>query len=89
MIRRLVVRWEQRRYSDPERLIAAIAALNHWTWLERYCNWEVARYGEAAGSTPRWLRPWSRFTCWLDDWKNVLSTPLWLEEGMASFLEKP
>lgn len=86
MIRRLVVRWEQRRYTDVERIVASIEGLRHWRWVERYHNWDVARFGgDAPWSGPWWFRPVPRFVCWVDDWKNVLSTPLWLKEGLARF----
>ena len=42
-------------------------------WTNRFGDWYVARYGEAAEDEPRWIRPISHFVCWVDGWRLTLS----------------
>lgn len=85
MIRARYVRWNQRRYSDAERLLAAVEGFEHCKWIDRYVDWDVAKYGES-GPQPWWDRcVVGRFIIWCDDWRNLLSAPLYLKKAIKSF----
>lgn len=58
-----------RGMTQDERTFASFWMLDHWRWIARFCDWDVARYGEAAGSTPWWLRPVAAFVVRCSDWQ--------------------
>lgn len=79
MIRRWVHGRLMRRY-EPYTMLSIVASAS-WlqkregSWLTRYTNWHVAKWGEKRGASPRWLRPFDRFHSWLCDWEGTLA--LW------------
>lgn len=79
MIRRWVMRRAAARMPEGSRdysmVIASFWVLRHWLWIDRYCNWSVARFGGERGSGPWWDRVLGRLVAWCDDWR--LAVAMW------------
>lgn len=46
-------------------------SLNRWedTWINRYHDRHVERYGEMREGVPMWRRPLDRLMSWMTDWQ--------------------
>jgi hypothetical protein len=74
MIRTRLSRHWTRGITDGERLIRSFRILTMWTWIDRFNDWHVARFGGAVDAPVTWwVRPISRFVCWCDDWRTTLA----------------
>jgi len=69
MIRKILHRYFLRRNKSP--IHSAIANGPNFKFIQKYNNWHIDKYGEFDYG-PFYLKIFSYFLSWLDDWQITL-----------------
>ena len=80
----MIRRYLHRRWLGRFSLEAIDWELDHWRWIDRYCDWSVATFGETPGNQPWWDVWLGRFTSWLADWRGTLALRMSPDVGLTS-----